>query len=227
MQYYSSITLLVEILAAVTGLLLYKRYKHTAVKYFIMFLCYVIFITLVGRYTYYVKDGIFSFLEGTKIERNYWWFTITWKIGAVYFFSWYFQQSLKRRTHVNVLKYSTYLFLVISGGIIVSDFNFFFSGSFPLISILGSAIILQCAFFFFFEILQSEAILSFHKTINFYISSAILFFWLLKTPLVFYEIYYTQSDLSYVYLRSYINLGVIIFMYLTFTFGLIISKPKK
>ena len=86
----SNINLSLEILAAVTGLILFNKYKHTAAKYFIYFLIYIVIMVVIGRYSYLVQnDGIFSFLQGTLLERNYWWFTVFWKIAAVVFFGWY------------------------------------------------------------------------------------------------------------------------------------------
>ena len=225
-QYYIDLVLFVEILAAVTGLILYKKYSQTIAKYFILFLWYVVLLSTVGRYTLYIDDGFLYFLKGTIFERNYWLYTIMWKICAVIFFSCYFQRILKSIVNITILKYSTYVFLGISVFTILTNLDFFFKGSFPIIYICGGIIILQCAFFYFFEILQSDEILNFHKSLNFYIACAILFFWLIKTPLVFYEIYYTKADLNYVLLRSYINIAVIFTMYLTFTVGLIVSKPE-
>ncbi|WP_335975580.1 hypothetical protein [Gaetbulibacter jejuensis] len=51
-DYGSYLYLAVEIIAAVTGLILYKRYRHTAAKYFIYFLIYVVAFGVIGRYTF-------------------------------------------------------------------------------------------------------------------------------------------------------------------------------
>jgi hypothetical protein len=51
---YGFLTRLVEIIAAVSGILVFKKYKDTAVKYFIYFLIYVAIIELIGDYTSYV-----------------------------------------------------------------------------------------------------------------------------------------------------------------------------
>ena len=111
---FSQITLSVEILAAVIGLILFKKYKHTAAKYFIYFLVYVVIIVLIGKYSHYVKDdGFLSFLDGTLLERNYWWYTIFWKIGAVLFFGWYYLKILLNTLHKKVLKVSLIAFLII------------------------------------------------------------------------------------------------------------------
>ncbi|WP_452227777.1 MULTISPECIES: hypothetical protein [unclassified Lacinutrix] len=220
--------LFIEILAAVTGLLLFKKFTNTAAKYFICFLVYVIFMVICGRYTYLIpNDGVFSFLQNTLLERNYWWFTICWKIGAIVFFGWYYLQVLHNARSKRILKTSLSVFMLISVLIILFTLPDFFKKPIPIISIMGGIIILQCVCFYFIEILQNEKILTFYKSLTFYISVAILLFWLIKTPLVFYEQYYNTKDTDYINLRSCINLLVILFMYGTFTIGLIVSKPEN
>lgn len=227
LKYYDILTLGVEILAVVTGLILFKKFKHTAAKYFIYFLVYIIFMVLIGRYTLYIyDDGPLSFLEGTLIERNYWWFTIFWQIAAVLFFGWYYLNILQNKWHIKVLKASLLLYFIISVLTIILSLPDLFKKPIPIIYIIGGIIILQCVFLYFLEVLQTDKILNFYKSLNFYISCAILIFWLIKTPLVFYEQFYTQLDWSYVHLRAFINLFVITFMYLTYTIGFIIAKPE-
>ena len=37
-------------------------------------------------YTFFVEDTLFlSFLKGTLLEKNHWWYTLFWSIGAVLF----------------------------------------------------------------------------------------------------------------------------------------------
>ena len=225
---YLLITVSSEILAAVTGLILFKKYKHTAAKYFILFLVYVIFIVFGGMYSYYVvNNGIFSFLKGTLIEKNFWWFTIFWDIGAVTFFGWYYLKILRNKWHIKFLSVSLYVFIIVSVLTILLSLPDFFIKPLPIISVMGGIIILQCVFFYFLEVLQGDKISNFYKTLNFYISCVILVFWLIKTPLVFYEQYYRLLDMDYVRLRNFINLFVISFMYLTYTLALIWCEPEQ
>ena len=221
------IYLVLEILAAVTGLILFNKYKHTAAKYFIYFLVYIVIFVILGRYSFYVRgEGFLNFLDGTLLERNYWWFAIFWDIGGVVFFGFYYQKILINKTAKSILNKSTFLFLIVSTVSILLTLPDFFKKPLTIINILGALIILQCVFFYFIEILQSDKILNFHKSLNFYISIAILILWLIQTPLVFFEPYYRKTDMDYVNLRGYINLFVISFMYITYIIGLIVSKPE-
>ncbi len=218
-------------MAAAIGLILLKFYKPKAEKYFIYFLIYVIFIEVIGYYPtlfYEIESLNFlrEFLRGTYFSRNYWWYTIFWKFGAVIFYAFYFNKILEIAMHRKILKYSTFLFLIIGVSSIVISWPSVFKSSLALVNIIGGLIILECAFLFFIEMLNNEKILNFHKSLSFYISLAILIFWLIKTPLVFYEVYFQYNDSNYIEIRSLINIFVNVFMYSTFAIGLIVSKPK-
>lgn len=223
----SNIYLFLEILAAITGLILYKKYKNTPAKYFIHFLVYTVVIVIIGRYSHLVRgEGILNFLEGTLLEKNYWWFTIFWNIAAGVFFGWYYSKILYKKLHKKLLRVSVVIFILISIVAILLNIDLFFTGSINIVEISGAIIILQCAIYYFIEILQSDRVLMFYKSLNFYISCAILVLWLIQTPLTFFESYFRLADIEYVNLRGYINLVVISFMYISYTVGLIVSKPE-
>ncbi|WNH12521.1 hypothetical protein [Thalassobellus suaedae] len=227
-EYNNTITFCIEILAAVTGLVLYNKYKQTKSKYFIWFLVYLSVCDFLGSYVHYIKNGGFlSFLEGTVFIRNFWWTTLYWKIGAILFFSFYYFGILINRRFRIIVKYSGYFFLVFSIIYILVNWDDYFVQFFPIISILGAVIIFLCTAFYFYEILSSEKILTFYKSLNFYISTGIFIWWLIITPLVFYDVYNSKGDWNYIFLRREIYLFANIFMYLTFTFALIWCRPQN
>lgn len=222
----------VEILAAVTGLCLYAKYKFTPAKYFIWFLVYVVFIENIGSYPrilsiYESLSHYNDMIQGTIFQTNRWWYTIFWSIGSILFFSFYYYKILINRLNKDILKISTILFVICTLVIILNNGMRFFNTVLPSISVLGFIIIIECVVFYFIETLNSDKILNFYKSLNFYISAVILIFWLVKTPLSFYEIYYRKIDMDYVNLRGNINLFIISFMYLTYTIGLIVSYPES
>jgi hypothetical protein len=225
---YSLFTRFVEVLSAITGILLFKKYKLTAVKYFIYFLCYLSIGDFFSNYTKLIKNnGILSFLEGTVLEENYWWSTLFWKIGAILFFVFFYNKILKTYIYKTILKPASYFFLLISVSYILLNWDQYFTSFFPIISVLGAVIIFLCVGFYFMELLQSDKILIFYKSIYFYISVAIFIWWLIITPIVFYDIYGENRDLNYLQLRRLLYLFANIFMYSTFTFALIWCKPQN
>ncbi len=225
-EYNSIITHSVEIIAAVTGLILYRKYKFTAAKFFIWFLCYALFCDYIGKYTSFMDEGeIFNFLKGSFLEKNYCIYTLLWFTGAVLFYVFYFSKVLKKDRDRKIAKYTGVVFLLFSIVNIFFNFQDFFIKSLPFINISGSLVIVICVVMYYIQILQSDKILTFYKSLNFYISTAIFFWWLIIPPLGFYDIYFGVQDMNYVNLRTLIYLITNVFMYSMFTFGLIFSKP--
>ncbi|WP_418513728.1 hypothetical protein [Corallibacter sp.] len=225
---YINLTHLVEAIAAVTAIFCYKKYKNTAAKFFVFFLVYVFIIDFIGSYTSYIHGGVFEFLEGSLIEKNYWWFTICWRILGVLFLAFYYRKLLSNKFQKKVLKLVSIAFLFAS--VIYYIFNYealFYEESKLFIVITGTLIILICFVFYFVEILQSERILNFYKSINFYISAVFFIWWLLTTPLIFYDVYYTTADWNFIILKWQIFLTANIFMYLMFTFALLWCNPEN
>ncbi|CAH8282922.1 hypothetical protein EV196_11523 [Mariniflexile fucanivorans] len=231
---YELITYILEFLAAITGIFCFRKYQSTVVKYFIYFLVFVAFSDMICFYTFYVRpDKALNFLIGTKFEKNHWWSTLYWSIGAILFYVFYFYKILKTPLFKNILKYSGYVFSVFSLTYITLHWEQFFYKFFTVFDILGAIIICMCSIFYFTEILMSDKILEFYKSINFYISATIFIWWLIITPLAFYSVYYTYEvgknfyDLDFVILRKQIFLFSNIFMYLTFTFAFIWCRPEN
>jgi hypothetical protein len=125
-----------------------------------------------------------------------------------------------------IVKYSGYSFLIFSIIYILLNWDDYFVRFFPIIDILGAVIIFLCTAFYFYEILISEKILTFYKSLNFYISAAIFNWWLIITPLVFYDIYNSRYDWNFIFLKWQIYLFANITMYLTFTFALIFCDSE-
>ncbi|MGB5417528.1 hypothetical protein [Algibacter sp.] len=234
LKHYIPLTYLLEFLAAVTGLFYYKKYRNSAAKYFILFLIIIAISDALNYYTWYVgSDKALSFLIGTKFEKNHWWTTLYWDIGAILFYTFYFYKILKKQLFKNIIKYSGYLFFVFSLIYITLHWEQFFYEFFTVFDVLGAIIICLCSVFYFIEILLSDKILNFYKSLNFYISVAIFFWWLIITPLSFYSVYFTYEigknffDLDFVHLRRQVYLFSNMFMYLTFTIALIWCRPEN
>lgn len=234
LSHYATLTRSLEFLAAITGILYYKKYQRTAAKYFIFFLVFVAICESLCTYTYYVRpDRFLNFLIGTKFQKNHWFSTLYWVIGAVLFYSFYFYKVLKTDLYKKIIKYISYGFLIFSSIYIACHWEKFFFQFFTVFDVLGAIIICTCSILYFIEILVSDKILEFYNSINFYISATIFIWWLIITPLSFYSVYFTYEvgknffDLDFVHLRWQIILFSNIFMYLTFTFAFIWCKPEN
>jgi len=228
---FSNIITVIEIIAAVTGLLLLKKYKHTVAIFFIYFLCYAVFVDNFGSYVRYVENydslhWVSKILKNTVFEKNYWWYQIFWTIGSPLFFSFYFFKiSVNKKIKITI-KTLAIAFASISLLLVFIYWELLFKGDIKVINILSLLLILYLVASYCFELLKSDKILNFYKSISFYISVGILVFWITITPVTFYEVYFSENDWEFVFLKWQIFIFAILFMYITFTIGLIVSKPE-
>ena len=88
-------------------------------------------------------------------------------------------------------------------------------------------LIIICCVFYFIELLNTESILRFSKLLFFYITIAIFIWWIIVTPMVFYDIYFKSEDWDLIILQWQIYLTANFFMYTTFAIGLMVSEPEK
>ncbi|RZV66927.1 MAG: hypothetical protein EX254_03305 [Flavobacteriaceae bacterium] len=226
-EYYSIITWSIEILAAVTGIVFYNKYKYTPAKYFIYFLIYTVFVELIGHYpSWDFLSTLNERLKGTLIERNYWWFAIFWTIGSTIFYVFYYNKILKNSKNRSIVKYAGIIFVLSSVIFILIYPKQIFIGQKGYLTMTSALVILMCVVLYFIEILKSDEILSFYKSLNFYISATILIWWFVTSPVIFFNIYFNPDDWDFVILQWQIFLIANIFMYSCFTFGLIYSSKK-
>ncbi|WP_179320034.1 hypothetical protein [Winogradskyella helgolandensis] len=223
---YSLITSFVELFAAIVGVITYKSYKFTPVKYIIYFLVYAFFVDLIGGYPSYLKDiGYFHLIEGTLIESNYWWYTLFWWIGLSSFMFSVNYKIVKTVRLKQILKYGYYIYLLQVVLYIIFKFeNLFISNEF--ISISSLWIVILSIIIYFFETLASEKIVLFYKSMYFYFNATFFIWILIIIPLEFFELYYIEDDWDFVLLKWKIFLSLNIFLYITLSAALLFCKPK-
>lgn len=227
-KHNSLITHSIEAIAAITGLLYLKKFKGTPAIAFIGILLYLFLIDTLGGYPQYY--GTFDFLEPIKNSRFYknsWWYTVFFDIIAVFLFCLFYLKVLKKKKHRLIIKYVAFVYLIVSLITIYNNFDLLFLVAFPILYVFSAIIIILCSIFYFIEIIETDAIIVFYKSIYFYISVAIFVWWLVITPLVFYDKYFILSDRDFMILKRSIYIFSNIFMYTTFVIGLIVSKPEE
>ena len=167
----------------------------------------------------------FEFLRDTFLIKNSWAYNIT-IIVKFLFFSYYFN-SIYNSYWNKVIKFLTVFFLISAIiNLIFSDI--FFNGLSSYTYITGSILILISILNYFFEVLKSDEILNFNKTLPFYIAIGTLIFHLCMTPLFIYGKYYSISrNPEFADLYKLILTSSNIFMYSCYILGLVISLKNK
>lgn len=223
----------VEVLTALTGIFLLKKYKKDkAAKLFIYFLIYVNIFETIGAYPRLIKNyeslfWIKDLLYNTIFYKNFWWYSMAWDIGSSVFYSIYFFKVLKSKRFKLLIKRVTTVLILFQLILYIIKFDTFISNSITEISILQLIIIIFVTSVYFIELLNSDAITKFYRSLPFYVATAAFILIIIQTPLNFFQNYYNTKDDDFVVLNRAIRLFSIIFMYLTYTVGLIVSKPEK
>ncbi|WP_417856704.1 hypothetical protein [Xanthomarina gelatinilytica] len=227
-DYYTFLTKSVEILAFDVSLIVYKKYKNTPVKYFIWFLGWIVFVETIGNYPRHLKDYNLEYLiEGTLIEQNYWWYTISWASVATIFYSWFLSQKYDSNTLKTIIKFCIYGYVLTMLVTAIIDYKLFFENRPTYITVLNVAIIILSTVSYLYNLLNSEKLLNAFKSLYFYVAIILLVWWLITTPLNFFEVYNSDSDWDFVAIKWTIKLIANIFMYLGFAFALIFCKPES
>ncbi|MCK0125682.1 hypothetical protein MWU76_14920 [Gelidibacter sp. F2691] len=225
---YFTINSAVEIIAAVTGLICFKKYRKTAVTYFIVFLVYAALVDYLGSYPVIFKRiNLYHLIQGTVFEKNYLYYTLLWGIGTALFFMFFYGKILNHPGRKRFLRVAALLFFM--GALVDLFLNVDTLGANNRIGVFvaGSFLVLLCVCFYFIEVLESDKVLTFYKSIYFWISSVILLWYLITTPLLFYEIYFSTADWNFVILKWQIYLAANVCMYLSFTIALLWCKPQN
>lgn len=174
-DYYTFLTKSVEILAFVVGLIVYKKYKNTPVKYFIWFLGWIVFVETIGNYPRHLKDYNLEYLiEGTLIERNYWWYTISWASVATIFYSWFLSQKYDSNTLKTIIKFCIYGYVLTMLVTAIIDYKLFFEIRPTYITVLNVTIIILSTVFYLYNLLNSEKLLNAFKSLYFYVAIILL-----------------------------------------------------
>lgn len=226
-QNYFLITYSVEILAALTGIFYFNKFKRTAAGLFNYFLIYALMVDIIGRYPKYLEYLDSSqIIEGTIFEMNYWWYLIFWNLGFPIFIFAINLNVIKNKFLITLLKYCIYFFSLSVLLYFVYDYRLAFKPSSIFVAVSSGLTIVFLCSIYFIEILITDKIEDFYKSIFFYFNSSVFVWCLIITPIVFFNIYFSSVDWNFVFLKWQIFLFANVFMYLTFTFALIFCKPE-
>ncbi|GAA4272577.1 hypothetical protein GCM10022258_18710 [Aquimarina gracilis] len=220
--------LIFELMAAIVGSFYIKKYREDKPsRYFVYFLWLTFFIELFGvlpALMYY--GGFFPFLKGTFLEENHWLYNIFF-IFNFSFYVYYFYLNYKVKDFKLFMKILTILYVITSIiNLIFTDI--YFVGVSAYTYIVGTIVLFIGGILYLYEMLQSDKILTFYKTIPFYVAVGAIIFHLAVTPLFIYSQYYDVDRSPYfVDVRKIILNSAIIFLYTCYTIGFIVCLKKN
>ena len=209
-----------ELFAAILGTIYYYKYKKTYLKYFLYLLWYITFTEFFGDLM--IKNNFLIYIDQNGIKYNIWIVNLLYSVFFPMLFFIYYN-SIENKKYKLLIK----LFLI--SFILVSIINWIFFQNFTLEwselpYIFGSLTMIITIIFYYIELLKSDKIILFHRTLLFWISVGLLIFLAGNIPFIIkINGYALISGVHQIFLIMYI---LAIIMYLTFAFGFIWSKKE-
>lgn len=215
-----------QIIAFLTGIFYYKRYRSKPTLHLVWFLGITVFTELFNWYALFIDEDFLSFLKGTPFQSNYWLSNIYTIVSFLFYIN-YFKWYLSNRKSVALLNFLSIVFFVIS----ILEIAFskgFFTGFMNITNIVGTLLVFLSIAFYYLELLKSDQILQVHKSLPFYVSVGALIFHLCTTPFFIYSSYYSNSiDPDFVNLYWQVIFGTNYLLYSIYIAGFLICSRKK
>ncbi len=219
---------LFEIFAAIAGTVYISKYRgDKATRYFVYFLWVTVFVESVGTIPRFINKFEFLFLlKGTFLEKNAWLFNL-YTIFSYYIYFVFFKMNIKKKFTRELVNIASLLFVLANVlNLIFSDVFFETHSSVTMIS--GTILLLIIIALYFFQILQSDEILNFGKSIVFYIAVGALIMHLCITPLFIYSRFFSmEKSPTFVKVYTLIIPIAIIFTYTCYTIGFVVCLRQK
>jgi hypothetical protein len=231
-KYYAIINFAIVFLPAIIGLLLYKKYKNSLVKYFIWFCVYVGFVEIIGAYPKFINkfeslNYLNELLKDSLFVNSNWWYLIFWNFAGALFYAFYFYNLINNGRLKIIIKYLSFLFVCIFIIYFIKNIKILPFNSNSFLTISSAILIVATVLMYFVDVLKSDKLLSVFRTMSFYIGAIILLWHLITNPLRFYDMYFNRSDLDFAIMNAIIFLGCNTIMYVTFSIALIWCKPQN
>ena len=209
-----------ELLSAITGSIFFYKYKHTHLKFFLFLLWYITITEFLGWFL--TEKRILVYVDENGLIYNLWLYNLLEIITFSFLFYIYYK-SLSTNIHkfwVSIFFISFLIVTIINWAFIQ---NFILEWS-ELPNIFGSLFLIVSILFYLIQLLKSEQILIFHKSLLFWISIGLLIFYACTIPFsIKMNGYALIPGIHKLFLIIYVSA---IIMYLTFTFGFIWSKKE-
>ncbi len=205
-EYFPFIFPLLELLAAIFAIIFFKKYVRSNERYFLFFLWFTFIMDATGV----VRTQVFS-LESKLLYSI---FTMT---GFLFYFYWYYI-ILKTKIFKRVALLSTTLFIVIT--VITYVFPELQEQGYAFVT--ASISLLVLTFFHFYQLLTGDDVLIVKYKLSFWISTALLLFYIGILPLMLLAEYIEINGMSY----NIILLSLNVILYGCYIIGFIWTKKE-
>ncbi len=218
-----------EILAALSGSYYLSKVNNPVVKIFVYYLWVTVCIELLGLYGFLFLNNYdlnwFIDLKNSVLCSNTWLYNI-YSFLAIGLLGLFYSNLMSSRVFKTIIRavflaYSGFAFVFF----IVTDA--FFVKSLPYSFIFGTVTICIYVVLYFVELLRSDQLLTYYKLPAFYISIALMLWYLCVTPLFIFDSFFYTMNTNFVSFRRSLLLTINICTYSCFIFGFLYPLSKR
>ena len=189
-QYFLLSIHIIELITAIVATLSWEKYKYSTEKKFIYFFWIVFVIDVLGTIMAY----------STKYNNLF----IYNSLFIFYFFffvNWYKRILYKKNRYFYIIITLIYIIFLI-----ISFYKEGFTKSLQTINFFsGSVVIIICSFSYYFQLLNSEKVLTLKTNLPFWITMGNIIYFVGMLPLVFLLKYLNITELSYSIIITLLN----------------------
>ncbi|MBT8256108.1 MAG: hypothetical protein KJO23_06165 [Bacteroidia bacterium] len=205
-QYFAFAFPLIELIAALFATIHYKKYRNSNEKYFLYFLWFTFLVDGTGV----IRDQLFS-LKSTLL------YSLFVVIGYLFYFYWYYT-VLRSRKFRQTAVVAAILFISIT---LVTYLKPSLQGQ-GYAFVTGAIGLLILTFFHFYQLIRSDEVLIVKYKLSFWISTALLLFYIGILPLMLLAEFIDIKGMNY----QIILLSLNIILYGCYVIGFIWTKKK-
>lgn len=220
---------IVELIAALSGSYFYLKTSNKLIQPFVWYLWVVVFVETFGMYGFFLLNNydneIFISIKNSVWCTNTWLYNI-YEIISVILFGIYFRNILDRKLDKTIVEVSVIVYSIFTFAYFIITDRFFIK-SIPYNFLLQTFLVFTYVMLYYRQLLKSDDILIFYKSVFFYINSGLMLWFLVISPLFIFDTYLYAVNENFVEFRKTYLFIANLLLYSCYTFGFLYSLQFK
>ncbi len=228
-DYRAIITIVFELIAALSGSYYLRKVNDQALRIFVYYLWLTVIVEIVGSYSFLMlydfDNEWFIAIKNSVFRRNTWLYNIYSYLAMGFLSIFYYNLMTSFKTKITVL--STLGIFSLFSILYFTLTDAFFIAALPYHFFISVSIICLYVLLYFLQLINSDKILDFYKLPSFYISIILLLWYLSIIPLFIFDGYFKSINSDFARFRTLLLLFINICTYSSFAFAFLYPLYKS
>lgn len=221
---------LLELVAALTGSFYWLKTADDSIRPFVWYLWFIVFVETLAMYPYLydiMDNSIINSIENSKFRRNSWLYNL-YNPVTVFLIGRFMISNTNTTFSHRIIKYLVFCYALFCLGFFLIRGDFFEMGI-PYDSVISTFVIFIMVMLYLRELMKSNDILNFYKSPVFYVTIALLLWYICLTPLFIFNAFYLKINKEFISFRSSFldTSNIILYSWYTFAFLYTLRFKKK